>query len=410
MLVSQIKSEQDPDKLLNLAVKSIMELGPIKMNSVVINELIYEMPIKAEFKEISPYISFNKCNGIFEITVPTFDERKLPEFQIQLFQKKVNDCFPERGFFITGSSSLIIRPLGLIKVEMYGLPIIRVGKDIRYIQTSNDIKGRGYREYLYFYYDYEKKEYYRVYPDKLEECKRKMEFNPDVITEYHESVQEYIKREKLLDEIIKKIYKLTIHYLPKLQSWLKFEYGDGGLTIGSLETYLKQYKQFLQVTMDKSLKVKLVYSNITRREFTEIMNKKKELISLIDKSFKKLDRLKEINFLTEESYKKHILDKTNSFSEEEITIIDLINNEVLGLLQKFKEVRPSEFPTTTLNEEKILKGYIGYDLRTNEVFPNIMQLQRRTSLTEEKEDFRSEADYISRIIDELKSLKTVELI
>ncbi|MDM5220815.1 hypothetical protein QUF86_08635 [Peribacillus sp. NJ11] len=118
-----------------------------------------------------------------------------------------------------------------------------------------------------------------------------------------------------------------------------------------------------------------------------------------------MDIIKEINSLSEENFKEYNLDKS-SFSEEEIAIIKIIEEEVLKALQKFKEVRPTEFPTTSLNEQKILKGYIGYDLNTNEVFPNIMQLQRRTSLTEEKEDFRSEVDYVSKLLVELKNMKT----
>ncbi|MGG0464554.1 hypothetical protein [Priestia aryabhattai] len=52
-----------------------------------------------------------------------------------------------------------------------------------------------------------------------------------------------------------------------------------------------------------------------------------------------------------------------------------------------------------------MKGYIGYDLEANEVYPSILQVQRRSSLTEEKEDFRSEADYITQIIKELKAIE-----
>ncbi|MDM5220816.1 hypothetical protein QUF86_08640 [Peribacillus sp. NJ11] len=267
--------KNEPKKILDAAIKSIFSLGPIQLVGKEMNELAYEMPLKAEFDELSPYILYEKKDGIYKIVVPYFDERKLSEFQVQLFQKNINDCFPERGFYIVGSSELIIKPLGLIKVEMTGIPIIRVGKDIRYTQPSNDIRGRGYRENLYFYYDYDKKEFQRVYSDKLEECRFKMDRNPEIVEEYHESVQEYIKREILLDEIKKRIYRLTISYLPELKSWFKFTYGDGGITIGSLESYLDQYKEFLQETMCNNLKIKLIYSNVTTREYEELINKKR---------------------------------------------------------------------------------------------------------------------------------------
>jgi hypothetical protein len=75
------------------------------------NELSNEMPIKAEFKVLSSYISYNNSNDIFEITVPSYDERKLPGFKIRLFQKKEFDCLPERVFFyLTGNSKLVVRP------------------------------------------------------------------------------------------------------------------------------------------------------------------------------------------------------------------------------------------------------------------------------------------------------------
>ncbi|MFJ7308812.1 hypothetical protein [Peribacillus frigoritolerans] len=394
-----------PEDVLDAAIKSIFALGPIVLNNKEMNKLAYEMPIKVEFDVVSEHITYEEKDGVYEITVPSFDERELPEFQVQLFQKKVNDCFPERGFYITGSSKLIIEPLGLIKVEMSGLPIIRTGSDIRFPQTSNNIKGKGYQKYLYFYYDFADKEYHRVYSDKLEECKWKMEKNPGIVSDYHITVQEYIKREQLLDEVKKKIYKVTISYLQKLHAWYNSNYGDGGVTLGSVEKYLNEYKTFLEVSMDQNLKVKLIYANVTKREYQELMGKKEELIGHIERSLKAIGRIKEINKLTEENYKVHKFNATDSFSEEEIQLIKLINENVLMReLKSFKDVRPSKFPET-INENNILKGYIGYDLKTNEVFPNIMQLQRRTSLTEEKEDFRSEYDYVSKVISELKKVQ-----
>ncbi|MEJ9307314.1 hypothetical protein P4593_28915, partial [Priestia megaterium] len=95
----------------------------------------------------------------------------------------------------------------------------------------------------------------------------------------------------------------------------------------------------------------------------------------------------------------------DSLVKEENTIVKTINSSVIPDLEGFKEMRPSEFPTSTLTEELITVGYIGYDLETREVFPTIMQLQYRTSLTENKEDFRTEAEYTARIIEELKKIE-----
>jgi hypothetical protein len=392
--------ENSPEDVLDAAIKSIFDLGPIVANKKDMNELAYQMPIKAEFNVVSEHITYEKKDGVYEITVPSYDERKLPEFQVQLFQKKVNDCFPERGFYITGSSKLIIEPLGLVKVEVSGLPIIRTGSDIRFPQTSNNIKGKGYQKFLYFYYDFAAREFHRVYSDKLEECNWKMEKNPGIVSDYHITVQEYIKREQLLDEIKKKIYKVTISYLQKLHAWYNSNYGDGGVTLGSVEKYLNQYKLFLEETMSQNLKVKLIFANVTKREYQELMGKKEELIGHIERSMKSIERVREINKLTKENYKVHKFDATDSFSEIELIKKNVLNKE----LKSFKDVRPSKFPET-INENNILKGYIGFDLKTNEVFPNIMQLQRRTSLTEEKEDFRSEYEYISKILSELKKLQ-----
>lgn len=396
--------QAEPQEVLDAAVQSILDLYPVVLYSEEMNELAHKMPLKAKFEMIEPHIKFEDRNGTFIIEVPKFDERKIPEYQVHLSRKNEYDCFPERGFFVTGDADLIIRPLGLIQVEINGLPVVRVDKDIRFQQTSSDIRGgRGYRENLYFYFDYDTKEFIKVYADKLEECRSKMEKNPSILSQYHESVQEYIKRESIVDTIIDRIYSMVIPYLPKLVEWENFEYGSGGLTIGSLKTYLNQYKNFLK-TMDQTLKIKLIYSNVSAREFKELLKKKEELGNMITLAFKGLERIEVINSLSEEKAKDHKL-TTDNFSQEENEITKILESNIIRSLQQFKEERPSQFPETSLSEEKILKGYIGYDLETNEVFPNIRQLQRRTSTTEEKEDFRSEKVYIARIIEELKKLK-----
>lgn len=404
----EIIQNTEPEEVLDAAVQSIFDLDPIILNSVEMNELVYEMRKKADFEKVEPHINYEEQNGTYVITVPSFDERKLPEFQVSLFQKKVVDVFPERGFYIIGNSKLITKPLGLVQVEMTGLPSIRVDKDIRYTQTSNDIRGRGYRENLYFYFDYNTKNFERVYGDKLEECKLKIERDPNksenILKDYHESVQEYIKREQLLDAVDEKIYPLVLAYLPKLKEWKDFEYGSRGVTIGSVKRYLNQYKDFLEETMTRGLKVKLIYSNVSKREYEELMKKKDELLNMISSSFLGLKAIETLHSLTEEMTNNYELSK-GAFNSNEVEIVKTIEDDILRSLQQFKEVRPTTLPETALNESKILKGYIGYDLKTNQVFPNIMQLQRRSSLTEEKEDFNTEKEYTDQMIEELKNLK-----
>lgn len=97
------------------------------------------MPKKADFSKVEPHITYEDINGIYEIVVPSFDERELQVFKVELFRKNNYDCFPERGFYITGDSNLIVKPFGLVRVEMKGFPIVRVDKDIRYTQPSSDV-------------------------------------------------------------------------------------------------------------------------------------------------------------------------------------------------------------------------------------------------------------------------------
>jgi len=186
--IEKIKEEK-PELLLLNTVSSLVDLAPIKLKKIEMNNLAYAMPRKADFSKIEPHITYEKKDGIFEISVPTFDERELPEFKVKLF--KEND------------------------------------------------------------------------------------------------------------------YKLT----------------------------------------------------------------------------------------------------TETFSEEENQLVNIIEKQIIAKLEEFKEVRPSKFPSTALSKEKILKGYIGYNLEVDEVYPSILRVQRCSSLTEEKEDFRSEVDYTTRIIKELKAIE-----
>ncbi|MGG4330407.1 hypothetical protein ABEW33_27365 [Priestia megaterium] len=400
--------EADPKEVLDEAVKTIVDLKPIELHTPEMNELAYAMPEKADFNIVDEYVKYeeNKETSVYEITVPSFDERKLKEFMVDLYRKDKYDCFPERGFYVTGTSKLIVKPLGLVRVEMYGYPVVRVDKDIRYTQTSGDVRERGYKENLYFYYNYEDKALVRVYSDKLEDCKRDMKKRKDALQNAHPSVQEYIKREELLSTINRNIYKLVIPYLPKLKKWNKSTYndGEGNVTIGTVRKYLTDYEEFLDNSMSQNLKVKLIYSNVTTREYTELLKEKKRLKLRIETGLKGLDTIKAIYKLTPEQEQNYKL-ITDSLVKEENTIVKTINSSVIPDLEGFKEMRPSEFPTSTLTEELITVGYIGYDLETREVFPTIMQLQYRTSLTENKEDFRTEAEYTARIIEELKKIE-----
>ncbi|MFS0824806.1 hypothetical protein [Bacillus sp. 1P02SD] len=396
--------DMEQEELLEETIKSIFNTKPINLLLKEMDELVCKMPVKADFEKIKEYIEFQNKEEVFEVIVPIFDERKLPEFQVRLFRKDVNDCFPERGYFISGNSKLIVNPLGLIKIEMNGLPITRVGSDFRFTRPSYDTKEKGYREYLYFYFDYDTKQYINVYSDKLEECKRKMTLNPKAVKDYHETVQEYIKREALLDKIIKRIYPLSLSYLRRLEKWSKGKYGNGGLTIGSVTTYLNEYQKFITQDMVKNLKIKLIYSNVTVREYKELIEKKARLEGLIQTAIDGLEEIKSIYSLTEENSNSYVLN-INSFFEREKEITKQIEDEIIPELERFKGVRPTEFPSLGLNKMKVLTGYVGYDLDTNEVFPTIMQLQRRTSLTKEKEDLRSEEEYISNLISYLKVLE-----
>lgn len=208
----------------------------------------------------------------------------------------------------------------------------------------------------------------------------------------------------LLDAVEERIYKLVISYLPKLDKWNRSVYGDGGITIGSVTKYLSDYKQFLQQDMSQNLKVKLIYANVTTKEYVKLISKKEELEGYITLAFKGMKRIEEINSLGEPTVNSYTL-SSDSFSEEENQIVRVIVDEILKKLEEFKEVRPSQFPANGLTRKTILKGYIGYDLEKGEVSPAIMQLQRRASLTEEKEDFRTESEYKAKIIAELKKLE-----
>jgi hypothetical protein len=404
----QTIQEMEQEELLEETIKTIINLKPINLQLKEMNELVYTMPVKADFEKVKKYIGYQNKEDFFEIIAPTFDERKLPEFQVCLFKKDSNDCFPERGFYISGNSKLIVKPLGLIKLEMNGMPISRVGSDFRYARPSYDSKEKGYRENLYFYFDYATNQFMKVYSDKLEDCKRKMALYPKAVNDYHETVQEYIKREALLVKIIELIYPISLPYLQRLKKWNKGKYGDGGLTIGSITTYLNEYKKFIVNDMVKNLKVKLIYSNITLSEYKKLLEKKVELEGLIQTAKDGFEEIKGLNSLTKKNSDSYALN-TNSFFEREINITRQIVNEIIPELERFKEVRPTELPKIALTKRIILKGYIDYDLFTNEVYPNIMQLQRRTSLTEEKEDFRSEEEYALRVLDELRKLEDTQV-
>ena len=402
--IEKIKS-MEPPMVLEETVKTILGLKPAIVEKKIMNELAYEMSDGPDFSIIEEYIDWkqDEVENQLKIIAPVYHEKELDDYQVKLFHSKENDVFPVRGYFVEGNVKAIYGPLGLLKIEFTGLPEIRVKTDIRHTQKSFNTRD-GYKHYLYFYYDFDTKSYQHVYTDQLEKCQKDMLRDPAAVAKFHSSVQEYIKRELLVKEIKKRVFKLSKGYLIALKRWSTDTHtSDSIMTISSVEGFFKRYENFLKNEMTKNLKIKLIYETMSPNEYTKLLEYKEFLLKVIEKGRDNLTSISELWKLSEEEKPGYTLVIQDLASEENDLINDL-NKRIVPMLQTFKQVRPSKFPEYGLNKATVLKGFIDYDLRTGEVFPNILQLEKRACISdsEEKEDVSSEDSYVKQIIQWLR--------
>lgn len=379
--------EMDTKELLEFIYDSMLELKPIEFKKIEMDELTKQI-IQPKFDDIKYQIEYKNLGDCFKITVPVYDESERDHYKQSIFLKDKFDMLPVTGFFVKSDVNLIVKPLGLVEVVYSGYKILRNGNDFRYLRYQGE-----YKKIEYLCYDYDTKKYVKV-PEEIEKMKFQLERNGEVDLEStHVLVKEYMEREDSLNLVLLKLKGLYEEYQVSLKRFLNGDYQKAGkTTIESVKDYFWKYAEFLTKEMPRGLKLKYVFSQVSKREFDELLIESERLIKvLIDGQ----EMLMKIFDLTGGTMNYDLLsgpvDGTEEFEIKNKMLDTILNKELLA----FKQPRPRSFSFANP-----MKGYIKFDSDTLEVFPNVAQLENRVLLNgkDDPEDLQAENEYIKQVI------------
>lgn len=380
------------DAIIDAAAATVLQTKEVNFQKVEMLELAEEMPLKPNYELLKKHILVDEKDECFTVKIPVFEEAESEYFKIDALREGRYDAFPERNRFFEARATIDPKPLGLLVFDILIAPVVRVASDYRHNQISLRDKELKCEEQLCFYFDFKEKKFIEVYADKLQKAREKVEKNPSLLlpdtgededdnkkNKLHPALKEYLIREQNLEMIMITAHKKSLPYLRKAKEWRASTYSDGnnGVSRESITQYLDTYEKFLENDVASILKVKLIFGNVTITEY--------------DKTIKKINSLFEI-------IKTARLDNQDGKDIEDITTV--LQNK----LEKFKQIRPPEFPNKTiLYKEDVMVGYFGYDLARGEMYPNILQLDARRGNSVLKEDFTSEEKYIKQALEIIRA-------
>lgn len=312
-----------------------------------------------EWEDIEKWISFDGEDGTLH--VPCFDERDEKIYTQSIFTKEKNDRMPSKGFFNYGDAKLTQKPLGIVEVRVFGGKITRKKTELRFEHPTKE-----YDKTLVFFYCFNRKKYIQV----------------DVKNKNHQETKTYAERLSTLKVALFRILQEEKRYLEKFDDfYFHVQVVDNGYK-NRYRNGFEPYRVFLEEALEKGMKIKLAFSSITLREYVFILDYKKQLVEKIDSALAAID-----------AYEK----KTGN--REDVPLLDFSHvkdsDEAMlhGVLSPLAiELAAFKTPRDEREIADELKGYIGMDLETGELFPNVVEMERRMYLTDEPSNTFQEKD------------------
>ncbi|MFB5194278.1 hypothetical protein ACE198_05045 [Neobacillus sp. KR4-4] len=430
--IYDVKNNQDLIEMLYCSISEMMEFILTKVE----NHELAQNILTPQFSDINNDITFGhkelidtdtpgELKKVYEILVPIYDEQKREHYKKKPFR------LPETGKFVQSNAKLIIKPLGLVEVQFWGAQLSRMEKDTRYLAPFNTYKCSDY-----WYYDYEKQQYKMVPEDKVEKAKFDLRKGKKLSElEFEDTkVKIFMEREAILEVALKRIkgyaeeyhdlfdifqldrfnakwhYKIeTIQEKAVMKNSKIILDPTGNIitidpTITDIRNYQNRYLEFIRTHLSKWLKIKLIFSTISVREYNAIVNDSGKIHK---NNLKEIDRLS-LKMLQLESDLKKLenaliaqnLDTSITWSNIPNNLdsdIGIIKNRCVKCLEevvKFTEAR-SESGLETSDPQK---GYIKINSKRSEVFPNIAEIERRRSLTNHFFSVENEQAYIKNLL------------
>lgn len=379
--ITFIEFTDNEKQLIDMMYSSIFEIKPIQY----VNQKIGVEMFDADFNFVRKHIKYNDEDDFLTITLPYLDERENEELQMQLFTNQRNDVLPIVNYFIYVFGKVIRQSMGLVEIQFIGQHIKRNDNDFKFDRFEHQ-----FRESEYMYYDYETKKYIQINSEDLRNARNSLKKGKS-IDDCSQEIKTYLEREEMLKQgklALKGVGNKFLRTVVDMRS----KRSRKGASTTSYKEYLNTYNSFLKA-LEYGLKIHLVFENISDREYLKLEEKRKELINLIDQLKKDIELLSQkIN--TSGRYKTDADDMTN------LGLQIIKDTEEYGLHNKmidgFKVLE--EFLTAHTDGSYNSSGYFDWDFDLWELYPNIIQIEKRRNLTVESTNYGKERELQNKIL------------
>lgn len=335
------------------------------------------------------------------MTYPYINEQEDPLYSAGVFSDIQSDFFPMNNYFISVRADVVVMPYGIVEVTFIGEHVFRNTNDFRHYKahTTFEIKE-------YFYYEFGDEdndgEFVQVKEEDLNNGRKlKLKNESTYLQKTKKHVQEYIKREELLEYTKQRLKSRARKYQERFRTFK--EYWSLTSNFNSFEKigrFFNSYIKFLE-ELETGLQLKLIYSKLSSREYAKLEKMRKKLLEEdISNCEETLKRLHAAIIANKEKrhYKFEDINEfnLNSLHVEDIAIFDEFRAEKVTRLVEFITPRAIDF-----SADSILQGYIGYDLSLKELYPNLAHMEKREMRTDKMFSDLLERERTQKILDRL---------
>ncbi|WP_283749698.1 hypothetical protein [Bacillus mycoides] len=368
-----VLKDMSEEEVRAIAMKSFLEIPNLDVDQKVLDATTM---YRADFDLVKKYINYNFKD--FIVTYPYINEQEDVLYNKGVFSDVQSDFFPMNGYFISIRANVKAMPYGMLEVTFTGEHVFRNTNDFRHYKSNTIFETKDY-----FYFDFSTEEFVQVNESDLNNGRKlKLKNESTYIEKTKKHIQEYIKREELLEYTKQRLKVRARTYQERFRKFKEI-WGLGGNfnTFKKIEKYFNGYINFLE-ELEVGLQLKLIYSKLTNREFQKLEKIRKEFLETdIPKCEETLQQLvKAIRKNKEKrSYKWNDFKEfdLNFLHEEELVILNEFRDKDVRRLLDFVTPRSKDF-----NPEFLMQGYVGYDLTLKEIYPNLAEMERREMRTD----------------------------
>ncbi|MFK3961920.1 hypothetical protein [Pseudalkalibacillus hwajinpoensis] len=375
-------------ELVDLMYSTLFEVKPIieeRLNLLEIAKTDKKaLMFDADFNVARKFIKYENEPDSYILKVPYMDERENVELQMQMFTDKKNDVLPIVNYFIYVFTRVIQHPLGIVEIKFIGQHIKRNDNDFQYDRFEHK-----YSESEFMYFDKEKNIYVQVNSAELKKAKHDLEKGKS-IEDTLEEVKVYLQREELL-KTAKLLLKESGNKFLKELIVMKNGRSNKGFSINDHFAYLNRYSVFME-KLELGLKIYLLFANISVREYQKLKSKSIEINELISELKSSLVSLAKMMYESDRYSlnKNDILSKSIKLhfeTEEDRFYKNMVNQ--FTVLEDFLKANVGSLD---------LAGYIGFDLEKWELYPNIVQVEKKRNFTTKATNFGEQREFENKIL------------